>query len=139
MRDAENACSPWTGIERLRAWDEHARRDARVDLRGAWLHQRGLRLTYFWGEYDAIRKAERVRNAGGVAFLLIDSAMVGNPKPSVAMPNHWISFLGGPSRPTSPSDSKHIRGDSARPLTSTKKRSRTTCGALSPVSHRNGA
>jgi hypothetical protein len=50
--------------------------------------------TLVYGEFDAIRAAERARNAGGVAFLLIDSAMLGGDEPLVALPNHWVSFLG---------------------------------------------
>ena len=105
-----------------------------------WLHQRGLRLTYFWGEYDAIRKAERVRNAGGVAFLLIDSAMVGNPRPSVAMPNHWISFLGG----LTVAANKHVRFEAyswgqRKTVDLDKEAFEDYMWALSPVSHRNGA
>lgn len=50
--------------------------------------------TFVYGEFDAIRAAERARNAGGVAFLLVDGAMLGGDEPLVALPNHWVSFLG---------------------------------------------
>jgi hypothetical protein len=51
--------------------------------------------TYFYGEFDAMREAERARNAGGVAFLMINGAMCGNDAPLVGYPDHWVSFLGG--------------------------------------------
>lgn len=50
--------------------------------------------TSFCGEFDALRKTESVRILGGVAFLLIHSAMLGKPAPFISYPNHWVSFLG---------------------------------------------
>jgi hypothetical protein len=41
-----------------------------------------------------MRKADAVRNSGGVAFLMIHSAMLGGSEPSVGYPNHWVSYLG---------------------------------------------
>lgn len=49
----------------------------------------------FYGELDAMRRARRIRNSGGVAFMMIHSAMVGKPEPLVSTPNHWVSFVGG--------------------------------------------
>lgn len=51
--------------------------------------------TFFYGELDALRKAHRVWRRGGVAFLLINSAMLGNPAPMISYPDHWVSYLGG--------------------------------------------
>lgn len=51
------------------------------------------------GEIDAIYKAKKVRDQGGVSFLLIHAAMVGNPEPTVAYPNHWVSYLGNLNSP----------------------------------------
>lgn len=51
--------------------------------------------TYFYGEFEAMQKAGRVRNQGGVAFLMVHSAMLGNAEPTVAYPEHWVSYLGG--------------------------------------------
>lgn len=50
--------------------------------------------TYLYGEFEAMQKAKQVRNQGGVAFLMIHSAMLGHPEPLVSYPNHWVSFLG---------------------------------------------
>lgn len=50
--------------------------------------------TLFYGEFEAMRKAQEARAAGGVAFLLIHGALLDNPAPFVGHPNHWISFLG---------------------------------------------
>jgi hypothetical protein len=50
--------------------------------------------TYVYGEFDAMKKAKQVRNQGGVAFLMIHSAMLGQSDPAVGYPNHWVSFLG---------------------------------------------
>lgn len=50
---------------------------------------------YVYGEFEAMRRAKRVRDRGGVAFLMIHTAMLGSSEPAVAHPNHWVSFLGG--------------------------------------------
>lgn len=50
--------------------------------------------TLVYGEFEAMEKARSVRNRGGVAFLLIHSAMLQGSTPTVAYPNHWVSFLG---------------------------------------------
>lgn len=51
--------------------------------------------TYIHGEFEAMGKAKKARNHGGVAFPMIHSAMLGQSEPTVAYPNHWVSFLGG--------------------------------------------
>jgi hypothetical protein len=48
----------------------------------------------FYGEFEAMRKAQSVVDQGGVVSLLIHSAMLGTPKPAIAFPEHWITFLG---------------------------------------------
>jgi hypothetical protein len=50
--------------------------------------------TYIAGEFEAMKVAKKVREQGGVAFLMIHSAMLGHPEPLVSFPNHWVSFLG---------------------------------------------
>ncbi|MUT68751.1 hypothetical protein [Paenibacillus sp. NEAU-GSW1] len=49
--------------------------------------------TYVYGEFEAMRKAKQIRDQGGVAFLMIHAAMLGNPDPAVGYPNHWVSYL----------------------------------------------
>ena len=46
------------------------------------------------GEINAMREGVRAIARGGVAFFLIDSAMVGNPAKPIGHPDHWITFLG---------------------------------------------
>jgi hypothetical protein len=48
----------------------------------------------FYGEFEAMRKAQDVVDHGGVAFMMIQSALLGNPKPFMSYPDHWITFLG---------------------------------------------
>jgi hypothetical protein len=50
--------------------------------------------TFFYGEFDGMREANQSRDIGGVAFLLIHSAMLGNPEPFVGYPDHWVMFQG---------------------------------------------
>jgi hypothetical protein len=50
--------------------------------------------TFLWGEEDAIREADQIVASGGVAFLMIHSALVGNDDPFVSYPDHWIGLLG---------------------------------------------
>jgi hypothetical protein len=51
--------------------------------------------TYVYGEFSALKKARDWYNAGGVAFLLVDSWLVGSGEPFVCIPNHWIAYAGG--------------------------------------------
>jgi len=48
----------------------------------------------FYGEFEAMKKAQDVINQGGVVFMMIQSAMLGNPRPVISYPDHWIAFLG---------------------------------------------
>jgi len=51
--------------------------------------------TAMWGEFEAIRRAKIVREASGLAFLLVTASMIkGTAEPLVAYPDHWVSFLG---------------------------------------------
>jgi hypothetical protein len=51
--------------------------------------------TYAFGEFDAIKKAKKVYDNGGVAFLFVHSALVGNPPPLVSVVGtHWIVYAG---------------------------------------------
>lgn len=51
--------------------------------------------TYLYGEFGAMRSAESVRARGGVAFPMIDSALLDGTRRAVNYPNHWVSYLGG--------------------------------------------
>ncbi len=52
--------------------------------------------SYSTGEIDAIKKARDWFNAGGVAFLMVNSRMVNSPDPmSDLIPDHWIAYEGG--------------------------------------------
>ena len=48
----------------------------------------------FYGEFEAMKKAQDVIDRGGVAFMMIHSALLGNPKPFISYPDHWIAFTG---------------------------------------------
>ncbi len=41
-----------------------------------------------------MRRANVVRNRGGVAYLMIHTAILDRPDPFIGYPNHWVSFLG---------------------------------------------
>lgn len=51
--------------------------------------------TYVFGEFEAMKHASRVRNKGGVAFILCHSEMVGGSSDRFTLPNHWISYTDG--------------------------------------------
>lgn len=51
--------------------------------------------TFVYGEFDALREAEQALKNGGVAFLLIHSALLpAQDQPVIAVPQHWVSFKG---------------------------------------------
>lgn len=51
--------------------------------------------TYLYGEFEAMREARRAIRRGGVAFLMINSAMVGGDPLLQDLPTHFIAYLGG--------------------------------------------
>jgi hypothetical protein len=54
--------------------------------------------TFLWGEMDALRYADRVHRAGGVAFLLIHHALLDNDDQTSFVPpfpTHWVAYRGG--------------------------------------------
>jgi hypothetical protein len=95
MRDTENAIfdveensGPIAGITtpwEMKGWGFEILGCNRVDFKS----------TSIYGEFEAMRKAERIRNQGGVAFLMIHSAMLGSSDPVMGYPNHWVAYLGG--------------------------------------------
>jgi hypothetical protein len=53
-------------------------------------------LTPLAGEQDALREADKVTQAGGVAFLLIHTAMLPHgDDPWVSYPEHWVAYKPG--------------------------------------------
>jgi hypothetical protein len=56
-----------------------------------------ISTTFVWGEMDAIRYAEEVHAAGGVAFLMIHDALLGDDDDSTVppWPTHWVVYQGG--------------------------------------------
>ena len=48
----------------------------------------------FYGEFEAMKKAQDVFDKGGSIFMMIQSALLGNPKPFISYPDHWITFAG---------------------------------------------
>jgi hypothetical protein len=56
-----------------------------------------ISTTYVWGEIDAIRYAEQVYAAGGVAFLLIHDVLLDKSDDSTVppWPTHWVAYRGG--------------------------------------------
>lgn len=77
--------------------------------------------TYFWGELDAINRADAVTKLGGVAFLMITAGLLGlpntpatpaQPDSLVAVPNHWVTYRGNLEKDTGTWwkwDSGHIK------------------------------
>jgi hypothetical protein len=51
--------------------------------------------TTVWGENDALRNTEQAAGDGGVAFLMIDTAILGGDEPTVAYPKHWVAYKSG--------------------------------------------
>ena len=52
--------------------------------------------TFIWGEFDAIRYAHQVWQAGGNAFIMIHSDMFQAPDGIVPpWPDHWVVYAGG--------------------------------------------
>jgi len=57
-------------------------------------HNVSFQPILFYGECEALQRAQTIRDQGGVAFLLINVALLGSPKPAIPIPDHWIDFLG---------------------------------------------
>jgi hypothetical protein len=54
--------------------------------------------TFLWGEMDALRYADRVHRAGGVAFLLIHHVLLDDSDQASFVPpwpTHWVAYRGG--------------------------------------------
>jgi hypothetical protein len=49
--------------------------------------------TAFYGEKDALIEARDTVQAGGVAFVLIDSALLDTTSSLLYFPNHWVALL----------------------------------------------
>lgn len=56
-----------------------------------------ISTTFVWGEMDAIRYAEEVYAAGGVAFIMIHDVLLTNDDSSFVppWPTHWVVYQGG--------------------------------------------
>jgi hypothetical protein len=54
----------------------------------SWKH------SYIIGEVKAIVKAQEAIEKGGVAFLLIDTALLDIHDPLISIPQHWVPYLG---------------------------------------------
>lgn len=60
--------------------------------------------TYLYGEFEALQAAAQIIADGGVAFALITAeGLLGNQKPFLPYPNHWITILGNISLPAATS------------------------------------
>ena len=56
-----------------------------------------ISTTFVWGEMDAIRYAEQVFAAGGVAFIMIHDVLLSDDDDSFVppWPTHWVVYNGG--------------------------------------------
>jgi hypothetical protein len=56
-----------------------------------------ISTTFVWGEMDAIRYAQEVFDAGGVAFVMIHDVLLTDDDDSTVppWPTHWVVFRGG--------------------------------------------
>ena len=56
-----------------------------------------ISTTFIWGEMDAIRYAEQVFAAGGVAFIMIHDVLLSDDDDSFVppWPTHWVVYNGG--------------------------------------------
>jgi hypothetical protein len=60
-------------------------------------HDTTVSLAFLWGERDALIRADRVWQAGGVAFLLVHTDLLRRPEQSThpLVPDHWVVHRGG--------------------------------------------
>jgi hypothetical protein len=95
MRDAANVLFPVTassgGIAGISTPDELMGWATRLLGMGHAHYE----STLVYGEFAAMRGARRALELNGVAYLLIDSALLTGNRPAVHIPNHWVTFLGG--------------------------------------------
>lgn len=99
LRDTENLLFPVTGDSgslgnniagittpwEMKGWTSEILGYAQVEFES----------TFVYGEFDAMKMAEEARRQGGVAFLLIHSAMLQGNAPTVAYPDHWVVYDSG--------------------------------------------
>ncbi|MBD0334293.1 MAG: hypothetical protein ICV62_02290 [Cyanobacteria bacterium Co-bin13] len=99
LRDTENLIFPVTG-DSGSVGNNIAGITTPWEMKG-WIYeilgydQVEFESTFVYGEFDAMRTADAARLQGGVAFLMIHSAMLGGDTPAIAHPNHWVVYLGG--------------------------------------------
>ena len=51
--------------------------------------------TFVYGEFDAMREAQKAVRRGGVAFPMIHSDLVRSQRPTLDYPDHWVVYTGG--------------------------------------------
>jgi hypothetical protein len=94
MRDSANALFPVTnhsgGIAGISTPDE-LMGWSRAVLGMANVHYES---TAVYGEFAAMRGAQKALDRGGVAFLLISASLVTGEKPAVRIPDHWVAHTG---------------------------------------------
>ncbi|MBD2041864.1 hypothetical protein [Microcoleus sp. FACHB-672] len=58
---------------------------------------------FVMGDFDAMREAAEVLDAGGVAFALVNSdGLLTDKQPMMPYPSHWIALVGNISMPSNP-------------------------------------
>jgi hypothetical protein len=98
LRDAENLLFPVTGTSGTLS-NNIAGITTPWEMKG-WIYEIlgynrvEFESTAVYGEFAAMRTADRILRQGGVAFLLIHSAMLKGKAPKIAHPNHWVAYLG---------------------------------------------
>lgn len=99
LRDTENLLFPVTG-DSGSLGSQIAGITTPWEMKG-WIYeilgydQANFESTFVYGEFDAMKAAEEAYRQGGVAFLMIHSAMLSDKTPTVAYPDHWVAYAGG--------------------------------------------
>ena len=97
-----------------------------------------ISTTFVWGEMDAIRYAEQVYAAGGVAFMMIHDVLLTDDDDSTVppWPTHWVVYQGGLTRTRTParSTSTSTRGARAARSPSPSTASSPACSGSSRAS-----